>query len=65
MRIAVAYIEDEEVNSQDRLRDVIGRVESLLGMNRFALVAEDNIVYTRYTTYIPEEAVIRSFRRTV
>ncbi len=51
MRIAIAYIEDEEVNSQDRLRDVIGRVESLLGMNRFALVDEDNIVYTRYTTY--------------
>lgn len=51
MRIAIAYISDEEINSQDQLRDVIGRVESLLGMNQFALVDEENIVYTRYTTY--------------
>ncbi len=51
MRIATAYIADEEVNSPEQLREVIGRVESLLGMNRFALVDEDNVVYTRYTTY--------------
>ena len=51
MRIAIAYIEDEEVNSYDELRDAIGRIESLLGMNQFALVDEDNIVHTRYTTY--------------
>ena len=51
MGIAVAYIEGEDVDSQNELRDVIGRVESLLGMNRFALVDEDNVVYTRYTTY--------------
>ena len=51
MRIAIAYIEDEEVTSQEELREAIGRVESLLGMNQFALVDEDNIVYTRYTTY--------------
>ena len=51
MRIAIAYIADEEVTSHEQLRDVIGRVESLLGMNRFALVDEDNVVYTRYTTY--------------
>ena len=51
MRIAIAYIADEEVNSEDDLRGAIGRVESLLGMNQFALVDEDNVVYTRYTTY--------------
>lgn len=51
MRIAIAYIEDEEVRSQKDLREAIGKIESLLGMNRFALVDEDNIVYTRYTTY--------------
>ncbi len=51
MRIAVAYIEDEDVHSQDDLREALGKVKSLLGMNRFALVDEDNIVYTRYTTY--------------
>lgn len=51
MRIAIAYIADEEVASQEDLRGAIGRVESLLGMNQFALVDEDNVVYTRYTTY--------------
>ncbi len=51
MRIAIAYIADEEVNSEEELRDAIGRVESLLGMNRFALVDEDNVVHTQYTTY--------------
>ena len=48
---AVAYIDDEGVDSQEALRDAIGKVESLLGLNRFALVDEDNIVYTHYTTY--------------
>ena len=48
---AVAYIDDEGVDSQEALRNAIGKVESLLGLNRFALVDEDNIVYTRYTTY--------------
>lgn len=51
MRIAIAYIADEEVTSQKELREAIGRVESLLGMNQFALVDEDNVVYTQYTTY--------------
>ena len=48
---AVAYIGDEGVDSQEALRGAIGKVESLLGLNRFALVDEDNIVYTHYTTY--------------
>ena len=48
---AVAYIDDEGVDSQAALRDAIGKVESLLGLNRFALVDEDNVVYTHYTTY--------------
>jgi diguanylate cyclase (GGDEF)-like protein len=51
MRIAIAYIADEDVNSQEDLRGAIGRVESLLAMNQFALVDENNVVYTRYTTY--------------
>lgn len=51
MRIAIAYIADEDVASQEDLRGAIGRVEALLGMNQFALVDEDNVVYTRYTTY--------------
>ena len=51
MRIALAYLADEDISSQEDLRESIGRVESLLGMNQFALVDEDNVVYTRYTTY--------------
>lgn len=48
---AVAYIDDEGADSQEALRAAIGKVETLLGLNRFALVDEDNIVYTHYTTY--------------
>ena len=51
MEKAVAFIETEQVNSQEELRSTIGKIKSLLGLNRFALVDEDNIVYTQYTTY--------------
>ena len=51
MEKAVAFIEDEKVGSQEELREVIGKMKSLLGLNRFALVDKDNIVYTQYTTY--------------
>ena len=51
MEKAVAFIEDEKVDSQEELRDTIGKVQSLLSLNRFALVDEDNVVYTQYTTY--------------
>ncbi len=51
MEKAVAFIADEKVGSQAELRDILGKVKSLLGLNRFALVDEDNVVYTQYTTY--------------
>ena len=51
MEKAVAFIDDENVNSQEELRNAIGKIKSLLGLNRFALVDKDNIVYTQYTTY--------------
>ncbi|MCR5089606.1 MAG: GGDEF domain-containing protein [Oscillospiraceae bacterium] len=51
MEKAVAFIEDEKIDSQEELRNTIGIIKSLLGLNRFALVDEDNIVYTQYTTY--------------
>ena len=51
MEKAVTFIEGEGVGSQEELRSAIGKVESLLGLDRFALVDEDNIVYTQYTTY--------------
>ena len=51
MEKAVELIKGEEINSQDDLRHNIGIVKSLLNLNRFALVDEDDIVYTQYTTY--------------
>ncbi|MBR6390885.1 MAG: GGDEF domain-containing protein [Lachnospiraceae bacterium] len=51
MQKAVDFIAGEDIGSQEELRDCLGEIKSLLGLNRFALVDEDNIVYTQYTTY--------------
>ena len=51
MEKAVAFIQDEKIGSQEELRNTIGKIKSLLGLSRFALVDKDNIVYTQYTTY--------------
>lgn len=51
MEKAVSFIADERVESLEELRDKIGKVQSLLELNQFALVDEDNVVYTQYTTY--------------
>ena len=51
MEKAVAFIEEERIDSQGELRNAIGKIKSLLGLSRFALVDKDNIVYTQYTTY--------------
>ena len=51
MEKAVTFIEGEGVGSQEELRSAIGKVKSLLGLDRFALVDEENVVYTQYTTY--------------
>ena len=48
---AVCFIADERIESQEALREKIGKVQELLELNRFALVDEDNVVYTQYTTY--------------
>ena len=48
---AVGFIKDEAPKSQDELRESIGKIKSLLSLNRFAMVDEDDIVYTQYTTY--------------
>ena len=48
---ALEFIKDERIESQDDLRETIGRLESLLSLNRFALVDADDTVYARYTTY--------------
>ncbi len=51
MEKALIIFEDERIETQDDLRDLIGKTKSLLSLSRFALVDEDNIVYTQYTTY--------------
>ncbi len=47
----VAFMEEEDIRTQEDLRRAIGRVKSLLALNRFAVVDSDNVVYTQYTTY--------------
>ena len=51
MEKALAFLQDEGVESQEDLRATLGKIKSLLSLNRFAVVDEDNIVYTQYTTY--------------
>ena len=51
MEKGVEYINDSGIRTDEELRDVIGNVKSLLSLDRFALVDEDNIVHTQYTTY--------------
>ena len=51
MNTALSVIRDEDIKSQEELRDMIGKIKSLLSLNRFALVDEDNVVYTQYSTY--------------
>ena len=48
---AVAFVEKENVRSQDELREAIGKVKAMLSIDRFALVDENNMVYTQYSTY--------------
>ena len=51
MNMALKIIQEEGVKNQDELRESIGRIASLLSLSSFALVDEDNVVYTQYTTY--------------
>lgn len=51
MEKALDFIRDEKIESQEELRDMLGKIKSLLSQNRFALVDQDDVVYTQYTTY--------------
>ncbi len=51
MERALAYIREQEIRSQEELREVIGRLKALLSLDRFALADEKDVVYTQYTTY--------------
>jgi len=51
MEKALDYIRDENIESQEELRTTLGKIRNLLSLNRFALVDQDDVVYTQYTTY--------------
>ncbi len=48
---AAALMNPYVLSSLDTLRNYIGNVEALHGLSLFAVVDEDNIVYTDHTTY--------------
>lgn len=50
MENAVAIMDDEDLESQETMRKFFGKVKKLCGFNKFALVDENGIVYTEYTT---------------
>ena len=51
MEKALDFIREEKIESQEELRETLGRIKNLLSLNRFALVDQDDVVYTQYTTY--------------
>ena len=51
MQKVIDFINEEDIKDQDALRRELGRMKLLLSLNRLALVDEDDIVYTQYSTY--------------
>ncbi len=51
MEKALDFIQEENIESQEELRTTLGKIRNLLSLNRFALVDQDDVVYTQYTTY--------------
>ena len=47
---ALAVLDGTDLESQDTLRRFLGRVKQLYGVNKFALVDENGIVYTQHST---------------
>ena len=52
MQRALALMTQEDLSSQQALRSFIGRVEALYGLELFAVVDEENVVYTEHRTYM-------------
>lgn len=51
MEKALYVLESGDIRTQEDLRKQLGDIKTILSLKRFALVDEDNIVYTQYTTY--------------
>ena len=49
---AMRVISEEDLKSEDTLRDFIGKIETLYALDLFALVNEEDVVYSRYSTYM-------------
>lgn len=47
---ALAVMEDSDLASEESLRRFLGKVKTLYGIDRFALVDENGIVYTEFST---------------
>ncbi len=43
MDTALTVIRDEDIRSQEELRNMLGKIKTLLSLNRFALVDENNL----------------------
>ena len=52
MERAVRVISGEDLKSVDALRCFIGKIETLYALDLFAFVDEDDVVYSRYSTYM-------------
>ncbi len=52
MRRAISLMDERHLASQDTLRSYIGEVEDLYDLDLFAVVDEEDVVYTRYATYM-------------
>ena len=51
MRRALEIVSPDNLVSQDAVREFLAKVETAYGADKFAFVDQDDIVYTRYTTY--------------
>lgn len=50
MNNAMSVLEPSDLESQETLRHFLGRVQALYGVNKFALVDENGVVYTQHST---------------
>ena len=50
MENALSIIEDYNLESQESLRSFLGKVRKLYGVDKFALVDQNGIVYTQHST---------------
>ncbi len=50
MKNALSIIEPSDLESQESLRRFLGKIKKLYGVDKFALVDEDGIVYTQHST---------------